>query len=296
MPATDTTTATFTEAQGRRWAAECLRRAATAYRVLRAWRDDAPTLPAFRRRAAAVTAAAVLTPAAALLGFLWAASECADIGLHLLRWLYNSPGGHAVRALAETVRRPASDWLHQHAAHLPASPTQLGWAWLGLASLLYLSARWGNLAGRFAFTALAAGTTAAAWQAGAQGDRAAVVAVTAGAWLLLAPSAYARTAKDPLRQELHITAQQTVTTYTVVDPASSVPYWGVAEAEEAAATEAASPVRGFACRYCSAPVVWDGPAEGVRTWRLAADGSTYCRQAPEPDTELNIATRGHVAL
>ncbi|MFF2548335.1 hypothetical protein ACFVUY_38060 [Kitasatospora sp. NPDC058063] len=304
MPAPSTTLPSLS-AQARNWITgnliPAVRTAAgRVHRRWRAWCAGART-PGIRRArrlaglAAAVAASALSAVAAGGLIGAIVAEAVRDA-----RWLGRSPVGQAAHQLGATVGRPVGAWLHQHAAGLPASPAVLGWSWLLLAAVLYLSALRGSLAGRLALAALAAGTVAAAWQAGPADTRPVASAVTAGAWLLLVPSAYARTERPAREDDLDDSGASAPTVIVVVQQfttaaAGPVPDRHTAPQPNGKTTEQL-PAAGFACRWCSAALVWDGPAGSVRTWRSAGDGGTYCPQAPELDIELDIAGHAHHAL
>ncbi|MFD4535617.1 hypothetical protein ACFWNL_18255 [Kitasatospora sp. NPDC058397] len=272
--------------------------AGRAHRRWRTWCAAARTAGARRARvlaglAAAVTAFALSAVAAG--GLIGAAA--AEV-VRAARLLDRSPVGQAAQQLGATVGRPAGVWLRQHAAGLPASPAVLGWSWLLLAAVLYLSARRGSLAGRLALAALAAGTTTAIWQASPIDAQPMAAAVAAGAWLLLVPSAYAAT-KRPAREHDHDGGALTVIVQQfTVAPTGPIPDQRTAATapQSRGKTAERSSVGGFACRFCSTSLFWGGPAGSVRTWRAAGDGGTYCPQAPELDIELDIAGQAHQAL
>ena len=272
----------------------------SAHHWWRGWCSAAQSTSSRRARVGAGYAAAVAAPMLLIVFVVWVlASACFEL-VRAGRWIGAGPVGRAVYDLAATVVRPADAWLHQHAAALPASPALLGWCWLALAAVLYLAARRGSTAGRFAWAILAAATGAAVWQGSAADSRSAALAVTAGAALLLAPSAYARTDRTR-RQELAVGGTVTIAVQQfVTGPDAPLPQQRSAAAEpqhaRAGQPDTPPPAAGFACRFCSKALVWDGPTDAGRTWRAAGDGDTYCPQAPALDTELKIVGHAHMAI
>ena len=288
--------------------------AVAAFRWWRTWYAAASSTRArFARGSLAVALFALLLAAPGLLG--WAAVRILIAGAEALavrllqaaRWVGDRALAHDLYNLAATVGHPAGAWLHQPAAPRPASPRVLAWSWLLLGLLLFLSARAGNLAARFSWAALSAATGAAVWQAAPSGSRTAAAVVTAGLWLLLAPSAYGRTERAPQRQEISLggtlvalVVQQFVNAAPAPASTSSAPARGaalpVAHTPEPAARPVAVSVSGFRCRYCDTAVNWaSAPSEPERTWR-SGTGSTYCPMAPTPDVEINVPGQAHLAL
>ncbi|MGW2543763.1 hypothetical protein ACWC5I_23515, partial [Kitasatospora sp. NPDC001574] len=106
-------------------------------------------------------------------------------------YLWNSDAADGVRDIADVPFIAARAWLREHAQGLAASPAQIGAAALVLAAVLFVSARRGSTAGRIGWALLGAAGCVAIWQASPDSQRLAAAAVSAGAWLLLAPSAYA---------------------------------------------------------------------------------------------------------
>ncbi|WP_327075628.1 hypothetical protein OG196_43690 (plasmid) [Kitasatospora purpeofusca] len=116
--------------------------------------------------------------------------------------LWNSGAADGVRDIADVPFIAARAWLRGHAQHLAATPDQIGVAALVLAAVLFISARRGSTAGRTGWALLGAAGCAAVWQGSPEGQRPAATAVAAGAWLLLAPCAYARRRRAERRTRL----------------------------------------------------------------------------------------------
>lgn len=106
-------------------------------------------------------------------------------GRHAGTWL---AGDHVIRTATGAI----TAWLSTHAGGLPATSTELGSAWLGIAGVLYVFAISGSTFARIAWAAAGAATVAAAYL-GADLAGAAAAAVTAAAvWLLLSLPVYRR--------------------------------------------------------------------------------------------------------
>ena len=105
-------------------------------------------------------------------------------GHHAAAWL----SGDTVLHTATTA---ITAWLDGHTAGLPATSTQLGMAWLGVAGVLYLAAVGGSTYARIAWALTGAATTTAAY-AGSPTGATVAAATTAGLWLLLSLPVYRR--------------------------------------------------------------------------------------------------------
>ena len=215
-------------------------------------------------------------------------------------YLGNSGPSDAVGHIADIPFTATRAWLRQHAQGLPATPAQIGAAALVLALVLFVSARRGSTAARAGFASLGAAGCAAVWQASPDGQRLAAVAVSAGAWLLLAPSAYATRWRPERRTRLTLNpaveealaalaaahrppaptavpAQQSLHAMPTLiphrrrlSPLESVSSLSVVP----------DPAAGFRCRHCAQPLAWAATAADLeRTWRTD-DGSVACPDAP----------------
>jgi hypothetical protein len=106
-------------------------------------------------------------------------------GRHAGTWL---AGDHVIRTAAGAI----TAWLNTHTGGLPATSTQLGAAWLGVAGVLYVYAVAGSTYARIAWTLTGAATTTAAYLGTAPAGAAAAAATTAALWLLLSLPVYRR--------------------------------------------------------------------------------------------------------
>ncbi|MER8188199.1 hypothetical protein [Kitasatospora sp. NPDC094015] len=220
---------------------------------------------------------------------------------HALAYLWNSGAAGTVRDLADIPFIATRAWLRAHAQGLPATPAQIGGGALVLALVLFVSARRGSTAARIGFAILGAAGCAAVWQASPENQRLTAVAVSAGAWLLLAPSAYAtrwwrperrtRLTLNPRVEEAlaglaaahrpavpaNLPAQQATHSMPTLTPHRR----RLSPLESASSLSVApGPAGGFRCRHCAQPLAWAATvADQERTWRTD-DGSAACPDAP----------------
>lgn len=221
---------------------------------------------------------------------------------HAAAYLWNSGAADGARDIADIPFIAARAWLRGNAQGLAASPAQIGGAALALAAVLFVSARRGSTAGRTGWALLGAAGCAAVWQASPDEQRLAAVAVSAGAWLLLAPSAYAvrwwrpeRRTRLALNPAVEDALAVLAAAHRPAAPAP-VPAQQVAHAmpsltphrrrlsplETVDSVTAAQPpaAGGFRCLHCAQPLAWAATDDDPeRTWRTT-DGATTCLEAP----------------
>jgi hypothetical protein len=106
-------------------------------------------------------------------------------GRHTGTWL---AGDSVIR----TATGALTAWLDTHAGGLPATSTELGMAWLGIAGVLYVFAVAGSTYARIAWALTGAATVAAAYLGSTTAGAAAAAATVAAVWLLLSLPVYRR--------------------------------------------------------------------------------------------------------
>jgi hypothetical protein len=111
-------------------------------------------------------------------------------GRHAGTWL---AGDSVVR----TATGALTSWLDTHSGGLPATSTQLGAAWLGVAGVLYVAAVSRSTFARIAWALTGAATVAAAYLGAAPATAAAAAVTTAAIWLLLSLPVYRRRTRRP---------------------------------------------------------------------------------------------------
>ncbi|MFE2174400.1 hypothetical protein [Kitasatospora sp. NPDC059462] len=228
-----------------------------------------------------------------------AAAMAASLGrgcVHAAAYLWDSDAVDGIRDVLQVPLGGVAAWLRQNAAGLPATPGQMGGAALVLALVLFVAARRGSTAARAGWALLGVAACAATWQTGPASGRTAAAAVTAGAWLLLAPTAYAgrwwkteRRTRMLLSPAVEEALTQLAAAHTRPDttPAPASPSAArpapprLSPLKNLAALKPPSPAAGgFRCRHCDQPLAWAGTEDDPeRTWR-APDGTTACPDAP----------------
>ena len=102
----------------------------------------------------------------------------------------------------DSVLRTASGsitaWLDTHTAGLPATSTEIGMAWLGIAVVLYLAALGGSTYARIAWAFTGAAATVAAYTGATNTTAAAAAVTTAALWLLLSLPVYRHRSRRPV--------------------------------------------------------------------------------------------------
>ena len=106
-------------------------------------------------------------------------------GRHTGLWLRD--GG-----LVNMITGPVRAWLDAHTAGLPATSTDLGLIWAGIAAVLYLVALTRSVYARIAWALVGAATIAAAYAGADTTGAAAAAGTTAAVWLLLSLPVYRR--------------------------------------------------------------------------------------------------------
>ncbi len=105
--------------------------------------------------------------------------------------------GHHLHILTRVVVDPVHTYITDHAAGLPATPSQLWWTWLIVTTGLWLLAAAGSTGARIGWTLLGAATVAMVWAASPIDAHQLAAGVALTAWSALSVPAFVRWRHNP---------------------------------------------------------------------------------------------------